>query len=433
MMPSSLSLSLRYLTGHFKQYIFVLAVLSIGYSFISVASSLSDGMNQSVTDAALRHYAGHIFVVGRDGDAGSMMVMEHPELVEEVLARAEIPVERIIRRAHEFNGATVFFNGNSLRLKDVFGVNFQEEADLFEGFEYGEGRFSQNWDENSLIISEPMAKQLKVMVGDQVILRVENRRRQLDTHTFNVQAIIADASIYGYARAYVHRETLSVLMGIAPAEYSVLGILVPDMSEALRISRTIHKELSQLLPTAGRIETKAQLTSEIRKKWKGVRYFVFPLPVYISEVTDLLLAMEIGSYLLLSMIILVVLAAVVVTYRVVLHDRTREIGTMRAVGFSKLWVISVLLFEAALVLVVGIVLGLLFSFVITSLISFLSFDWIPGFEIFMREGRLTALYRPRTLAINTLIVLGATFPVILLMLSSVVSTQITRLIKGETK
>ena len=71
-------LALRYLRGHIRRYLFVIIVLSLGFAFITVASSLSDGMEANVTNAALRHYSGHLFVVGWDKKAGSMMVMDDP-------------------------------------------------------------------------------------------------------------------------------------------------------------------------------------------------------------------------------------------------------------------------------------------------------------------------------------------------------------------
>ena len=433
MIPTPLYLAFRYLHGHMRQYIFVLIVLAIGFAFISVTSSLSDGMDRNVTDAALRHYAGHIFITGRDGNANSMMVIDHPKQVEKAIEKADIPVERIIRRVHEHGGASAFFQGNSFRLKDIFGVDFNAESHLFEGFDYVSGSFNSTWDKNSIILSKPVAEKLRAQVDDRVIIRLENRNGQLDTRTFTVRAITADSSIFGYARAYVHRKALSSLMKLDPAEYSVFGIFVPDMSKAVSYSRSIYNALSENLPTAERIENKSQLTSEIRKDWQGVRYFVFPLPIYISEIANLLTAMEIGSYFLLAMIILVVLAAIIVTYRVVLHDRIREIGTMQAVGFSRMWLFIVLLIEALLVLGIGIAIGTLLSWIITYITSFISFDWIPGFEIFMREGKLTALYTVKTLSNNIAIVIGAVLPVISLLLISVVNTQITKLIKGETK
>lgn len=430
-MAALFQMAFRYLRGHGRRYVFVIIVLALGFAFITVASSLSDGMERAVTNAALRHYAGHLFVIGRDKEGGNKMAVDHPEEIASAMERAGVPAERVIRRTHEHQGAEVFFNGNTVRLKDLFGVDFRAEEDLFRGFDYAQGSFDPDWGGESIIISQPTAEQLGARVGDELTLRLETRSEQTDTRTLVVRAVTADESIWGYARAYVDRETLTEVMDLEPAEYSVAGISLADRSEATRWARALHEELEGEVATASPIETKEALTENIRENWDGTRYFVFALPVYISEVTDLLQAMEIGSYALLAMIILVVLAAVVVTYRVVLHERLREIGTMLAVGFPRYWIVSVLLIEVLVLLSAGMAAGVLFSLAITEAISLLSFDWIPGFEIFMEGGRLTARYTAATIAANVAVVLGVVLPVMAVMVISVVRNQIPSLIKGE--
>lgn len=424
-------IALRYLRGHVRRYFFVIIVLGIGFSFITVMSSLSDGMEQSVTKAALRHYGGHLFVVGWDKQAGSIMVMDDPEKVKKAVESAGTPVKGVIRRTHLHTGAEVFFHGNVVRIKDLFGVDFKEEADLMRGFAYADGSFNDSWDRESIIISKPTAEQLHARVGDRVTLRLENRRKQVNTQDLIVRAITADESIYGYARAYMVREKLTALMDMHPADYSVMGILLPDPADTPMWAQRIRDELAKRLPVAGPIETKDDLTTNIRKRWEGVRYFTIPLQVYISEVTDLLAAMEFGAYGLLFMIMLVVVASVVVTYRVVLHDRVRELGTMLALGFPRYWIVCMLLLEAIILILVGMIVGVIVSLGITYMISFFSFQWIPGFDLFMKEGSLQARYTAHSVAVNVSVILAAVVPVIALMVVSVVRRKIPSLIKGE--
>lgn len=430
-MRKLVKLALRYLRGHIRRYLFVIIVLTLGFSFITVASSLSDGMEASVTRAALRHYSGHLFVVGWDKKAGSLMVMDDPDTVDEAIKRAGVPVERVIRRTHLHTKAEVLFQGNAVKIKDLFGVDFQDEADLLEGLEYTAGTFDPGWDQESIIISKPAAEQLQVRVGDRITLRLENRRRQVDTRFLVVRAIMADSSLYGYARAYMDREALTGLMDMGAAEFSTLGILLPNLKSAPVWARRVRAELEELVPVAGPIETKEDLTSNIRMRWDGVRYFTIPLQVYISEVTDLLSAMEAGAYGLLGMILLVVAASVVVTYRVVLHERIREIGTMVAVGFPRYWIVLMLMTEALILVLAGIICGVILSFGITYIFSLFSFHRIPGFALFMEAGSLRARYTARSLAANIFIVVGTVVPVISVMVISLLRRKIPSLIKGE--
>jgi ABC-type antimicrobial peptide transport system permease subunit len=227
------------------------------------------------------------------------------------------------------------------------------------------------------------------------------------------------------------RETLTALMSLHPAEYSVMGIYLSNPAKAPELARRVREEIAKSLPVTDPIESKEDLTANIRKRWEGVRYFTIPLQVYISEVTDLLTAMEVSAYVLLVMIMLVVIASVVVTYRVVLYDRIKELGTMIALGFPRYWIVLMLLTEAAILVLAGVAGGMLISIGVTHMISYFSFQWIPGFELFMEEGRLRALYTARTVTANISIVLLAVMPVIAAMVVSLLRKQIPSLIKGE--
>lgn len=425
-------LVLRSLRAHASRYAFVVVVVALGFAFITVASSVSDGMRESLTRSALRHYAGHIFVMGRDKSAGSMMVVDEPEAVATAVEEAGVPAERIIRRVHEFDGATAFFHGDGARIKDLFGVDFVEEADLFAGFDYTAGAFRPDWPDDTIVLSQPVAERLSARVGDDVTVRLENRDGQVDTRTLVVRAVTAGDDLYGYARAYMARETLASFMAIGPAEYSVLGIILPELADAPRWAARLHDALAARLPVGERIDTRAEMTAEFRSSWDGVRYFTFPLPVYVGEVTNLLAAMDASSYVLLAAITLVVLAAAGVSFRILLHDRTRELGTMCAIGFTRGSVLALLVAEAAGAILVAVGSGFVLARIATRALSLMSFDWIPGFEIFLTGGRLEAHYAPGTVALNAAIVAAVVLALVAIMAALHLRRSIPGLLRGQT-
>jgi putative ABC transport system permease protein len=138
------------------------------------------------------------------------------------------------------------------------------------------------------------------------------------------------------------------------------------------------------------IRRKAELTYQLSRSWPRIRHFVIPLGVYVSEVAQLLDALRYTAYGLYGLIIIIVLAGISSTYRTILRDRLREIGTMRVLGLRSGHAHAVLLWESGLVFLTGFAVGTVFSFVLTGLFSLIPFGGIPGFEIFMQNGRLTA-------------------------------------------
>jgi putative ABC transport system permease protein len=100
------------------------------------------------------------------------------------------------------------------------------------------------------------------------------------------------------------------------------------------------------------------------------------------------------------MTLLIILVSAGVTYRLILNERAKEIGTMRAIGLYEKDTRRVLLSESFVLATLSIVTGFLLSLFINWIISRLSFSWFPGFEIFLRNGRLMAVYNPFSAALN---------------------------------
>jgi ABC-type antimicrobial peptide transport system permease subunit len=141
--------------------------------------------------------------------------------------------------------------------------------------------------------------------------------------------------------------------------------------------------------------------------------------------------MNIIIYLLYGMMLLTVLVSAVVTYRLILSERAKEIGVMSVIGFSGEDLRLVLWTEIIILGLCSLFGGFVLSRIMSWAISLVSFSWFPGFEIFLHNGRLISLYLPRTILVNTVLLLF-----ILLMLVLIPSLRISRkelpvLLSGE--
>jgi len=359
------------------------------------------------------------------------MVMDDLAIIEEVVDSLLPPGVQKVYRVHGFDRTSLLSGGSQFPLKDLFGVDFIAEASLFSQLDYLQGQYSTDWDPNTLVLSAPAAELLKVRFGDSLVLRVENRQGQTDTRELVVRAILRDDSVFGYSRAYIDHTTAAQLLGLSPASYSVLGLVLPDPLTSRLWATTIRQALENRLPLGGPIETRNQLTTELRKSWQGVQYFVFDLPVYLGEITDLLGALRLGSYLLLGIMNLVVLAAALVTYRVVLHQRTRELGTLVALGYPHIFVVALLFFELLMLLGLGILFGTLLGLGATQVTGLFAFEWIPGFELFLTNGRLVPLFLSSRFFANSGIMVLAVIPPVLFMALRMVHRPIPNLLKGQ--
>jgi len=408
-------LAFKYLIGHFRRYIFLLIALSFGFAVITVMTSLKEGMIQSVFRSSENHYAGHLFVFGLEKSSGFLLVDDDDKITSAIEESGLSPL-RIVRRTNYFREGLLFFNGTSVRQKNVFGVDWNIEKEDFMDLQYVEGSAPEKdlKGTNGILISELSSKDLNIGMGDQLTLKVNTRTGQRNTGTFIVKGIIKDNSIFGSYKCFVDRRILNNMLGLEPDQYSSLGLYFPDFRNLKEKSDLLYSVLNKRVNLSPPIRNKNELIFQIDQNWEGVRYFTIPLDVYVSQVADLLTAMEILSYFLYIIMVLIVMLSVSATYSLILHERTVEIGTMNAIGLSVGNIRIVLILEVLLLFLMAVATGFFAAIVVLKGISLFSFSWIPGFEIFMNNGRLTSSFKAASILWNIVTLMLVSVPAVLI-------------------
>jgi hypothetical protein len=270
-------------------------------------------------------------------------------------------------------------------------------------------------------------------LGDSVILEIDNILHQKNTGRFIVRGIVRDTSIFGYYKVYISRLSLNRLMLFDDDDGSTIGFFFRNRSVAERYRFRLQEILSGKVQLGPIVHDRDGMNREtpFPWPWPGTRIFLYTLPVYLSEIADLINAMELMTYFLYGMMLIIIFVSASVTYRLILHERTKEMGVMRAIGFYGSDLSMVLWTEVTILGFISIAAGFLLSAIFSLAASFISFAWFPSFEIFLRNGRLTALYLPGTVIPNIgltilILVASAAFP------SSIASSKkLPSLLSGE--
>jgi ABC-type lipoprotein release transport system permease subunit len=376
-------------------------------------------MYSNVYKSAQDHYAGDIVVVGNDSSylMDNHLTAEAKAEIYQAIEAIHLESPQVVERTHFSQHGVLYFNGNAVRLKYVVGVDWDNEASYFDSLNYrerlpvpGTAGDSPSFPEGDVIyLSAPVADQLNARAGDSLILEVNTRWGQKNTGAFIVGGVVEDSTIFGYYKAYISRITLNRLLLIDDEDCSIIGIFVKDRWKVEKIRALLQGELQNRIQTGPIVYDREDFIQVSAEPHEGIRIFLVTIAVYLSEVADLLGAMNIISYFLYAMMLVIMMVSALVTYRLILHERRRELGTMRAIGFYGADIRFILVLEtfglALVSLVAGVFLVLLFQW----LVGFISFSWFPSFEIFLEHGKLRTLYLPRTVAVNILTIFISLF------------------------
>jgi len=398
-----LKLGIKYLYRYRRRYSFLLAALVFCFAIVTLITSLKDGMYDSVYYTAQSHYAGDILTLGFYSDTTRKYLGQKE--ISAILDAAEasgINPTKTVKRTFGLS-ARVYYNGTMMELKYLQGCDWDNEADLFARMKY-EGAPQYPFGDDGIVLSTPIAKELHANVGDRVTVETETKSKQKNTGYYILKAIVQDTSIFGYYKAYVSRVSLNHLLVYDDGDCSSLGFYLADPNASEQKRLDLQKALDKKILTGDLVYNRDELNKETDKTWDGIKVMVLTLPVYLSEVSDLLNAMNLITYVLYGMMCLIILVSAAVTYRLILHERTKEMGIMRTIGFYGRDLNMVLWTEILTLGIISLLLGFFFSWLLGKGLSLVSFSWFPSFEIFMKNGRLTALYRPLTVVFNVIFI-----------------------------
>ena len=434
---SLLRLGIKYLYRYRRRYGFLLTVLVFGFAVVTFITATKDGMYNSVYYSAQAHYAGDIVAVGYNSRFGRSFHMEQNEISAVLNAAyyAGINPRHIVKRTLFGNRGVIHFNGIAVALKYVVGCDWENEAFLFAEMNF-DGQPILPAGDDGILISAPVARQLGARIGDSVLLEIDTRWGQRNTGRFIVSGIVNDFSIFGYHKIYISRLTLNRLILLGDNDASSVGFFLYDRRAAEQKRQLFQKALLQEAQASqfhvgALVHNRHELETEINRPWDGIKVFLLTLPVYLSEISDLMGAMDIITYFLFAMMLVIIFVSAAVTYKLILHERTTEMGIMRAMGFYGGDLRLVLWVEIIALAIISLFAGFLLARFFSLIVSFMPFSWFPSFEIFMNNGRLMPLYLPQRILINMSSVFMALVAATLVPSFRVSQKKLTELLSGE--
>jgi ABC-type lipoprotein release transport system permease subunit len=394
-----IKLGVKYLRRHKRRYLFLMATLVFGFTVVTFITSAKDGMYNSVYYTAQSHYAGDIVAVGYGTDNKEYLGSTEISVILEAAEKSRINAENIVFRTIFGELGVVYFNGNAVRQKYIVGCDWKNEDFLFSKMDFAMP--VQSPGDDGIFISTAVARQLGAAIGDSVILEVDTRYKQKNTGTFTVRGIFRDSSIFGYYKVYISRPTLNRLRLFDENDCTNIGFFLNNPSLAEQKRKELYAVLSERIQTGPLLYSRDE--EPVRTYDNGTEVFLYTMTYFLSEVTDLMGALNIITYFLYGMMLVIILASASVTYRLIIYERSNEMGVMRAIGFYGSDLRLVLWTEAITLGVISLTLGFLFAWVLGKAASILSFEWFPSFEIFLKNGKLPVLYLPKTVVFNMIL------------------------------
>lgn len=400
-------LAIRNLLLQRRRYALMAAAVVVGFLLVTILTAAAQGAMETIQSKGARYFSGHVSVTGF---RQNQQVISDPLAVVEAVQQTPVPLRTVAPRVIYYRrDARLFFGGNSVRQRRLVGVDFEAEGREIATLDFRAGGiepFSTDAGENGVLISEVVAELLSARLGDDITVLLTTDDGQINTVTLVVHGIFREAGIFGYV-TYMRMQDLNQVLGRpAHAATDVAVYLrnpasLPPAAEAIRTG--LADRFAVFPPVLHRRDFSAVVDRNVQQETLAV----VSLDAQLAEIRDLVDAFLMVSNFVVALFMVIVMFGILNTYRVLLHQRTREIGTMRALGMSRGGIMRVFLIEAAFLAVLASFVGFLIATVLLSIGETVSVGTGPAVAMFTERGRLQFSIRFPTVATNLLLMVGA--------------------------
>ena len=312
-----------------------LAAISLGVAGLVLAGGFVQDIFVQLGEAVIHSQSGHIQVSRqgyREGRTRSpeAFLIEQPDKLKKTL-QSESGVQLTLAR---LGFAGVINNGKRDLGIIGEGVEPAAEAKLGTYLRYIEGRALADGDKDGIVMGQGVARSLGLKAGDRVNLVISLAQGAVNTLDFEVIGVFQSFSKDFDARAV--RIPLSAARNLMDNTSAHLMVLLLDKTEDTdRVQASLNKAL-------------------------GPQGYEFASWRELSDFYDKTLKLYDRQFGVLRLIILLmVLLSVANSVNMTLFERTREFGTLLALGDRRASVFKLIMTESALLGLIGAVLGML--------------------------------------------------------------------------
>ena len=406
----TVSLALRNLTRNKRRNAILAVAIAFGFFVVTAIDGLTTGMVGNMENQIAQLVGGNVIVQGlewenpttSEGRAKLVNIVRDREYVKNIVKELGIKYE--YTTAYTMSGGTILFNGKKGTIQ-LYGRDLNEKL-LQDSFQFVSGGINKDL-KNGLIISDKTAESLNLQVGDELIYSTSTVYGQNTFADMTVMGIIKSNSFISVLQAYADIDDVNEISEMPEGGYSMFALYLKDKNQQTKAANMIEarirqdEEVNPEIHVTSRMEAMKKYPTNIGKgiekqidpsvpenEWKGVKYGVETLYDEIPQIKTVLNIVHIVTTVILLVILLIVMVGVSNTYRMVLYERIREIGTMRALGMTGKDTRGVFTNEAVILCIIGAIAGLIFAVIAMALIHLIPIS-NEALSFFLSKGHFS--------------------------------------------
>lgn len=407
-------LAFRNLSRQKKRSFLLGGAVAFGFFIVTIVDALAAGSIRNFSEQFAFLFGGNVLVGGAEKNGENIsQVTRDDTMLREVLAESGINYQFDSKRTITYG--TMIFEGKKAQT-NIFGCDFEKETYFEKIMTLTNGSWDNVSNPKSIILSESVAKDLKIEVGDSLLVQLNTISGQATFGEFTLAAVSKDVSLIGSIAAYCHIQYLNELSGLAPDEFYIYSIMLNEQAEQDRAAQILEGLIAKRAPVTNRLEAlktnPTNPTTAINKQleeteWEGTKYLVQTFNDQVPQIKQILGTVQYVSLGILVGLFLIVMIGISNTYKMVIYERIKEIGTMRAIGMKKKDAGKIFMWESVLLSIFGSLAGFIAAVIGMSVLSLFTFT-NEALTMFLQNGHWTYVLSPGSVILKLIVIIVLT-------------------------
>jgi ABC-type lipoprotein release transport system permease subunit len=393
-----LNLALRSLLQHSRRTLFLGTAIGAVTALLILLNGLSTGIRETMIDTATTLSTGHVNIGGffkiTAGQAAPV-VTNYPKALE--IAKQSVPeLAYAVQRGRGW--AKAVSDTGSMQM-GLGGIDIKAEPRIASILRISSGKIDDLAESGTILLFESQAKKLDVKVGDALTLSAPTTRGANNTIDVRVVAIARDIGLLSMWNCFIPIQSLRALYQLNDTTTGVIQLMLQD--RYIDNIPAISARLRTALEKAGfRVMTPdprafwMKFQSVAREDWTGQKLDVTSWEDEISFMMWTLQALQGLTVILMTILLAIVIIGIMNTMWIAIRERTREIGTLRAIGMQRGGVLWMFLLESLMLGLIGTVVGALLGVAVATGLNALHLHLPVTLQLFLMSDHLHLSVHP---------------------------------------
>lgn len=371
---------------------------------------LTHGVSETMMRSATTVSTGHVNVGGfyKVTSGMSAPVVTDFSAVREVVKREVPEVLLMVDRGRGWG--RVVSDTSSMQL-GLSGVDIDQETGMQEVLQLTSGNLMGLREKNAVLLFEEQAEKLGVKVGDALTLSAPTPRGVNNTLDVTVVGIAKNLGLLSGFNTFMNHEGLRQLYQMSPDATGALQLYLRDAAASVPVKqklRTVLEKAGYTLMADDPRPFFAKFETVNSEAWTGQRLDVTTWEDETSFFSWTLLVVKALSFLLIFVLIAIISVGVMNALWIAIRERTREVGTLRAIGMQRSRVLAMFVVEGFLLGLLATSAGAALGLVCAALINAVSQPVPDAIQLFVMSDTVKLQVTPQAVVLAIGIITACT-------------------------